>query len=165
MQPAVLPKRKNLRLKCYDYSSCGAYFLTICTSGKENLFWTTVGANCVRPSEPLPLSTMGKAVAAELEKLSSVYPDVQLDQYCVMPNHVHMILTINLPVDGRTQFAPTVSRVVKQFKGAVSKRCGRAVWQRSFYDHVIRNQESYEEISAYIYNNPYNWHADKLFVP
>lgn len=79
-----------------------------------------------------------------------------------MPNHVHLLLMIQPDGSGRTQFAPTLSRVVKQFKGAVTKRIGEPVWQRSFYDRIVRNQESYQEIWRYVDENPLKWQLDDL---
>ena len=72
-----------------------------------------------------------------------------------------MILTIDTAADGRTQFAPTVSRVMKQFKGSITKQIGRSVWQKSFYEHGIRNQQDYDEIWEYIHNNPRKYAMQK----
>ena len=150
-------------MQSYDYASSGAYFLTLCTDQRKKLFWQDVGAICDRPQTQL--SAVGCIVENELHKLNTVYPDVKVEQYCIMPNHVHMILLIDHPTGGRSQIAPTISRIVKQFKGSVSKQCGQPIWQRSFYDHVIRTQSSYEEISEYIFNNPANWQKDQLYIP
>ena len=89
----VLPKRKSIRLNGYDYSSCGAYFVTLCTKDKKKLFWNSVGANCVRPNEP-PLSEIGKLVDYEINKISTIYNAVIIDKHVVMPNHIHMIIMI-----------------------------------------------------------------------
>ena len=92
-------------------------------------------------------------VEAELRHLDFVYETVHLDKYCIMPDHIHMILFLD-GNGGRTKFAPTVSRIMKQFKGAVTKRLGFSPWQRSFYEHVIRNEQDYLETWAYIDENP-----------
>ena len=106
------------------------------------------------------LSDVGKIVDAEIQKINTVYDAVCVDKYCIMPDHIHFILSIDTDENGRTQFAPTISRVIKQFKGSISKQVGRPIWQKSFYDHGIRNQQDYDEIWAYIENNPlkYNMH-------
>ena len=149
--------RKQNRLPHYDYSAAGAYFITICTKNRENLFWSSVGANCVRPQENL--TKIGLAVEKELVKWNELYNGVCLDKYVIMPNHIHAIVI----VDGRTQFAPTISRIVKQFKGTVSKTIGFSPWQRSFYDHVIRGEKDYLDVWSYIDNNPKRWLDDPLY--
>lgn len=165
------PQRKTTRLKDYDYITPGAYFITICTEDRKNLFWSSdidiakfhwcaVGANCVRPRN-LPLSKIGKIVESELEIWNSTYENVQLHSYAIMPNHLHIMAVINGTVDGRTQFAPTVSRMVKQFKGAVTKRVGQPIWQKSFVEHIIRDQYDYDIRSKYIEENPIRWQCDE----
>ena len=149
-----LPKRKNIRLHDYNYSSNGAYFITICTKNKESLLWKNVGANCVRPFEQLPLSKMGIVVENEIHKLNTVYKNIKVDKYQIMPNHIHFIIFIYEDSNGRTQFAPTISRIVKQFKGSITKQIGFSIWQKSFYDRIIRNEKEYQEVWNYIHNNP-----------
>ena len=112
-----LPKRKDIRLKNYDYSSPGAYFVTICTENRKNYFWNwlidpqefnwrSVGANCVRPQN-LPLSNIGKIVLDELERWNQTYPAVSLYSYVVMPNHLHIMVVISADEYGRPMVAPT----------------------------------------------------------
>lgn len=149
-----LPKRKNIRLNDYNYSSNGAYFITICTKNKENLLWKNVGANCVRPLEQLPLSKIGIVVENEIHKLNTIYENIKVDKYQIMPNHIHLIIFIYEDSNGRTQFAPTISRIIKQFKGSITKQIGFSIWQKSFYDRVIRNEKEYQEVWNYIHNNP-----------
>ncbi len=159
------PKRRQIRIENCDYSTPGAYFLTICTANREKLFWCDCRGVLCSPAyngqkgdqrSPLrvELSDIGKIVDAEIQKLNAVYDAVRVDKYCIMPDHIHMILAIRTNADGRTQFAPTISRVVKQFKGSITKQVGRPIWQKSFYDHGIRNQRDYDEIWEYIENNP-----------
>lgn len=149
-----LPKRKNIRLNDYNYSSNGAYFITICTKNKENLLWKNVGANCVRPLEQLPLSKIGIVVENEIHKLNTVYENIKVDKYQIMPNHIHLIIFIYEDSNGRTQFAPTISRIIKQFKGSITKQIEFSIWQKSFYDRIIRNEKEYQEVWNYIHNNP-----------
>lgn len=139
-----LPKRKNIRLNDYNYSSNGAYFITICTKNKENLLWKNVGANCVRPLDQLPLSKIGIVIENEIYKLNTVYENIKVDKYQIMPNHIHLIIFIYEDSNGRTQFAPTISRIIKQFKGSITKQIGFSIWQKSFYDRIIRNEKEYQ---------------------
>ena len=156
-----LPKRKNIRLKYYDYSQNGAYFITICTENKSHLFGeivpSSVGATCGRPL----LSNIGIIVRSEIEKIPSVYSNVDIDNYVIMPNHIHMIMS--LCSNGRPQVAPTISRIVKQFKGSITKKIGHSIWQRSYHDHVIRNEAEYQKIWEYIDTNPMKWEYDCYF--
>jgi REP element-mobilizing transposase RayT len=146
-----LPKRKQIRIKDHDYAAPGAYFITICTEGRQKVFWSSCRGELCSPVE---LSNIGIVVDKEIKKLNTVYTTVHVDKYCIMPDHIHMVLTIDADASGRTQFAPTISRVIKQFKGAITKQIGKPIWQRSFYDHGIRNQQDYNNIWKYIENNP-----------
>ena len=148
-----LPKRKPIRIEDYDYSTPGAYFITVCTANREKIFWSNRRGELRSPAN-VPLSDIGMIVDNEIQKLSTVYDAVHVDKYCIMPDHIHFIISIDTDENGRTQFAPTISRVIKQFKGSITKQIGRPIWQKSFYDHGIRNQQDYDEIWEYIENNP-----------
>ncbi len=80
-----------------------------------------------------------------------------------MPNHIHMILIIQNE-SGRAMLVPTISTVIAQMKGYISKRIGNSIWQKSFYDHIIRNEQDYLEIWQYIENNPEKWQQDKFYT-
>ncbi len=148
-----LPKRKQIRIENYDYSTNGAYFITICTANRENYLWKIRRGELCSPAK-IPLSNIGKIVNKEIQKLDKIYDAVNVDKFCIMPDHIHFIISINSNNNGRTQFAPTISRVVKQFKGSITKQIGKPIWQKSFYEHTIRNQNDYNEIWEYIENNP-----------
>lgn len=148
-----LPKRKPIRIVNYDYSTPGAYFITVCTANREKIFWDGVGADIIRPQNA-PLSTAGKIVEQGIFQMAEHYENVVVDKFCIMPDHIHLILRIELDTDGRILSAPTVSTVVGSMKRWVSKQVGRPIWQKSFYDHGIRNQQDYNEIWEYIENNP-----------
>lgn len=150
--------RKNIRLDGYDYSAPGGYFITICVKEKKKLFWG-VGASCARPG----LSQYGEVVEEELLRLSTTYENVELDKAIIMPNHVHMIL--KLKESGRAQLAPTVSRIIQQFKGSVTKRVGFPLWQKGFYDHIIRDEGDHLRIWEYIDTNPAKWREDCYYIP
>ena len=155
-----LPKRKPLRLRDFDYSTESAYFITICTKGRKLLF-SPVGADSIsaRMVKRTFLETIGQ------------FKGVESPIYVLMPNHFHAIITISR---ADIESAPTLSEIVQSFKrystieyiklvkDGVLPPFDKQIWQRSFYDHVIRNQQDYDEIYKYIYENPIRWHLDKL---
>lgn len=147
------PKRKSIRIENYDYSIPGAYFITVCTANREKIFWNSVGADIIRP-ENIPLSPTGTIAEQGILQIPSHYQNIFVDKYCVMPDHIHLIIRIEDSMDGRMISAPTVSTVVGSMKRWVSRKVGRPIWQKSFYDHGIRNQQDYDEIWQYIENNP-----------
>ena len=98
-----LPKRKPIRIKNYDYSSPGAYFITICTADKTPILWNVGAATC-RPN----LSNTGQVVENAILQIAKKYPMLSVDKYCVMPDHIHMILSVNTDEDGRQIAAPTL---------------------------------------------------------
>jgi REP element-mobilizing transposase RayT len=154
-----LPKRKPNRLVNYDYSLNGAYFVTICTKNRMDLFGKIiVGAASCRPQ----FSEVGEIVESEILKLKHTYQDISVDYYVIMPNHVHMIISIH-DENGRQNAAPTVSRTMNQWKRAVSIKAGFSPWQKSFHDHIIRNEQEYINIAEYIENNPINWKNDCFY--
>ncbi|MBR5506605.1 MAG: transposase [Clostridia bacterium] len=169
-----LPKRKNIRLKDYDYSSCGYYFITICTQNRQSLFWknitdvldaykrfNNVGADIIRPH----LSECGKTVDRAINEIKTHYPYVTVDEYAIMPDHIHLILKIvNNDEYGRMISAPTlkpVMTIIGQMKRWVSKEIGFSVWQKSYYEHIIRDEKDYLEKAEYIMNNPLKYLIDK----
>ena len=90
---------------------------------------------------------------------------VHLDKYVIMPNHLHLIIRLSASKDGRPQVAPTLSRVIQQFKGAVTKAVGLPLWQKSFHDHIIRSEADYLRVWQYIDTNPLKWEQDKYYTP
>lgn len=158
----ILPNRKHYRLDNYDYSSIGAYFITICTSERKNYFWERVGATTGRPQD-VTLSQYGNIVDEAIKNIPSIYPALNVDCYVIMPDHIHLMLIICADENGRPMVAPTMSRVVQQLKGYITKRIGQSIWQKLFYDHIIRNHEDYEEHVKYIYENPMRWQYDELY--
>ena len=147
------PQRKKNRLEHYDYSSPGGYFLTICTSERRNYFWEDVGATIGRPQDVI-LSQYGNIVNEAINNIPLVYPVLDVDCYVIMPDHIHLLLIIRADDYGRPMVAPTMSRVVQQLKGYITKRIGHSIWQKLFVDHVIRNRQDYDEHVKYIYENP-----------
>ena len=158
-----LPKRKPNRLTEYDYSTPNAYFITVCTQKRKNLFWTDARAAVDRP-ENIPLTDLGLMVKQVVYDITRHCPAITVDHAVVMPNHIHLLLRINTDIDGRPMAAPTISTVINQTKGVISKKAGFSVWQKGFYDHVIRNDKDYRDIWDYIEGNPGKWTEDKLYI-
>ena len=165
------PKRKGNRLTDYDYSRNGAYFITICTQGRQQILWESdtfteddnVGASIARPQRAPTLSKTGKVVEQCIWEIPAHYPHISVEKYAVMPNHIHLLLLIQREPDGRPMVAPTVSTVMQQFKGIVSKQLSRSIWQKSFHDHVVRTEHGYAQIWQYIDTNPQLWHKDCFY--
>lgn len=156
------PIRKTNRLQGYDYSSNGAYFVTFCTKNKKNIFWKRRGAHCAPDDKALPLSEAGITADEAIREIPKKYPMISVENHIVMPNHIHLLLLIHN--DGSTMRSPTVSTVVNQLKGIVTKKLGVSVWQRSFHDHIIRNDADYEMIWEYIDNNHLGWKKDCFYI-
>ena len=141
-----------------------AYFITVCTENRRNLFWTDVGVAIVTDPENLPLTNLGMMVKQVIYDIPRHYPAITVDHAVVMPNHIHLLLQIKTDIDGRPMAAPTIPTVINQTKGVISKKAGFSVWQKGFYDHVIRNDNDYREIWNYIEGNPGKWTEDKLYI-
>ena len=151
-----LAKRKPNRLETYDYRTAGGYFVTICTREKAHLFWENVGAIIDRP-ENVPLNHLGQIVDQVIRNIPCRYPAVTVDKYVIMPNHVHLLLQIQTDDCGRSMIAPTLSTIVQQMKGTAVKKAGMPIWQKGFYDHIIRGDKDYLECWRYIEENPKKW--------
>ena len=157
----------------YDYSQCGAYFVTICVYNRKRLLGNIMG-------EKIELNEIGVMVKHAWECLPQHYPYVSIGEFVVMPNHFHGILLIaddlggSETILGGSRTAPTrksVGRLVGMFKTVTSKRfnemrysSGEKIWQRNFYEHIIRDDDDYMRILWYIQANPSNWRNDKLWT-
>ncbi len=160
-----LPKRKHPRLKEYDYSTAGAYFITICTQNKKCLLSRIVGRG-LAPAEN-HYTPYGQIAEKQLFALENRYPGVEVARYVIMPNHIHMILLIEEATAGASP-RPTVMDVVCTYKSLTTRECKKVqpiekLFQTSFYEHVIRGREDYDEIAKYIQENPAKWQLDKLY--
>ena len=162
-----LPRRKVTHLRTYDYSQLGCYFVTICTRDKRCLFGDIV-------ADAMRLNAVGLLVEACWRAIENHYPNVFLDQHVVMPNHVHGIIRL-CEIERSRHASPLQDKgavplgsVVGSFKSAVSKQLrllpgmtGASMWQRNYYDHVIRSEASLQTIREYIVNNPKQWALDR----
>lgn len=120
-----LPKRKKIRLEGYDYSSCGAYFVTICVTNKNALL-RNVGADTIRPQPSL--SQYGKIVETAINQIPNHYENVIIAKYCFMSDHVHMIVSIMPNKDGRRTSAPTLPTIIGSMKQWTAKNIGFQIW-------------------------------------
>ncbi len=149
------PRRRSLRLPAYDYSQAGAYFITICTQDRVMLFGEVIDGH-VRPNE------IGMIVQQTWNDLPVHYRGIDLDTFILMPNHVHGIIILADQPE-RPCALPEIVRGFKTFSARrVNETTGKrgALWQRSYYEHVIRNEKALNRIRAYIANNPAQWADD-----
>ena len=157
------PKRKRIRLSDYDYSASGAYFVTICTHEKRCILSEIAVGEGLAPPVP-QVSSIGQCVEEQIQGITCRYPTVGIDRYVIMPNHVHLIITLREQAGGASP-SPTLYDVVRVIKSVSTRQARpllgeRPLWQRSYYEHVIRNERDYEEIWNYIDQNPAKWTDD-----
>lgn len=156
-------RRRPNRLRAYDYSQPGAYFVTVCAKDKAPILGrVTVGPTIGRPPEVV-LTPCGDAVERAIRGIGEHYPMVQVDAYVIMPNHVHLLLRIE-PGEGRAMHGPTVAVVIQQMKGYATKLAGRPLWQYRYHDHVVRGQGDYDRVWEYIHTNPDKWAEDCYYT-
>ena len=146
-------KRKRIRLEQYDYSTPGAYFITICTKDRVRILWDNVEAAISRQETPR-LSQIGKIVEQAVQQIETHHPAACVDKYCIMPDHVHLILTLKADEYGKSVSATTVPTIIGSMKRWVSVQIGQPIWQKSFMDRVIRNKQGYLKVWEYIDHNP-----------
>ena len=163
-----LPKRKDIRLREYDYSQNGYYFVTICTYNRQQLFeMSRVGNDlCVVPSNVLQNSIIEKWLN-ELERKFNL----EIDKYVIMPDHVHFIL--KLCHDAERHTGRSLPDIMQWFKTMTTNEYIRHVradklrpfdsklWQKSYYEHIIRDESDYVEKAQYILNNPITWNLKR----
>lgn len=203
------PRRRAMRLRGYDYSQPGAYFVTICAQHRKCLFGTIIDGK-------MQLNEIGKIVVECWNRISQHFPSVELGEYVIMPNHTHGIIRWGIPemkspyvpehiatrrgdrqTTAKPQFAtppehiatrrgevsspalnnsrkdeapsPTLGKIVAYFKYQSTKRInqhrdrqGTRIWQRDYYDHVVRDAPDLQRLCQYIQNNPMKWELDQL---
>jgi len=171
MDEKNLPRRKKTRLKDYDYSSNGCYFITVCTKDKKHILAhyknenaadinfvgaddhggpqnhskNTAGAVTRRK---IILTPYGKIADKYIRSIENAYDTVFIENYIIMPNHIHLMLLIDNFGPPRSS-APTISSIIGAFKRFTNKESGCSLWQRGFYDRIVRNQAEYEKIWHY----------------
>ncbi len=183
-----LPNRKKTRLNVYDYDTPGAYFITICTKDRKQILSTinreeypstnetasrTVGTD-VLGGPLLTLTKYGIVAEKYIKQLDEFYDNISVEEYVIMPNHIHFLLIISGPprtsvptaeTDAITPTQKTIlSKFISTFKRFINKEYGENIWQSRSYDHVVRNKQDYDEIVKYIYANPMRWYYDELYT-
>ena len=174
-----MPNRKSPRLKGYDYSTPGAYFITICVQDRRCVLSRVVGQG-LAPAET-ELTKYGNIAKNVLLGLEERYPFLTVDCYVIMPNHIHLLISLSDvgkdDVIWRRQAAAlqpfcekpaSIIDVVRAYKSLTTIECRKIgfegkLFQSSFYDHVVRNREDYEGIFAYIEGNPSKWQDDEFY--
>jgi REP element-mobilizing transposase RayT len=167
-------------LKSYDYTQAGYYFVTICTEGKKHTLGEVasgmefheqqlssqyVGGG-FHAAPQTRLSLIGEEVQKSILKIPEIYDSVEIDQYVIMPNHIHLIVILE---GGHGN--PPLHDIIGRMKSFTTKRYNQlnntdyvALWQRNYYEHVIRNDKELQEIRQYIVNNPAKWELDKYYT-
>ena len=194
--------RRSIRLKNYDYSSKGQYFITLCTANRKNIFGE------IQQGE-IHLNTFGRIADEEWKKTPEIRKNISLGEYIIMPNHFHCILRIDYKLSDKGRenigkfYSPsqTIGAIIRGFKGATTKRINNliremkenpegeldegeldtgelqfaptraknfaltgkgSIWQRDYYEHIIKTERAFYNISNYIINNPKKWEQDKM---
>jgi len=164
-------KRRSIRLPAYDYAQAGGYFITICTHNRACLFGENIEGKMV-------LNDMGLTIECEWAKTPALRSNVKLDVFVVMPNHIHgIVLILESARKGVSPYVPagdfrspsqTIGAVIRGFKSAATKQIniirnspGTKLWQRNFYERVIRNEDELSLMQKYIVENPAQWEFDK----
>ena len=166
-----LPKRKHPRLKNYDYSSNGYYFITFCVKNSD-VRLSTVGRGLDPAVVEVMLTPYGKIVEEEILNVQEKYEIVKIDKYCIMPNHVHLIIIIDdFGSSAGSRPRPTVPDLMKIIKSKSARRFnqldntpGRKVYQTSFMDEIIGSEKYYQEVWRYIDENPIKWAITKQII-
>ena len=154
--PMALPKRKPTRLSGFDYATHNYYFITICTHQKKCIF-----------GKPGDLNDLGRIAYGHMRQIKEHFSCAQIDNFIIMPNHVHAIVIIGEETNAKD--APNLSTVIGQYKASVAKEIHKLypdmqIWQRSFHDHIIRNQKEYEKIWEYVQYNTQKWEEDCFYT-
>lgn len=165
-----LPNRRLHRLKSYDYSQNGYYFITICTKNRRKILSDISRTNDIVPTE------IGQSVIDTWTKINHIDENIRTDCFCLMPNHIHGIIIIrNQSVnvceevrDKRRSLQDIVSgfksTATRKFNEYVTENDKNNLWQLSFYDEVIRNQDMLFNVRSYINENPKTWDSDEYYI-
>ncbi len=189
-----LPRRHSIRLKNYDYSQSGLYYITICTQGRIELFGKIVENKII-------LNDAGKMIEKIWLKIPKIFPNARLHEYIIMPNHFHAIVEIielsvgaesisarniniktkrldmeSIPPKGKIIEKVSLPKIVQTFKRYTTVEYikmvkqnllppfKKRIWQRNYYEHIIRDEKDYLKIAEYIISNPLKWEEDKYYV-
>ena len=176
-----LPVRKSTRLRNFDYSSVGAYFVTICVRDRQQVLSEIVKTNLVSvheannfavgeglapPEYSVQLKPCGEIVKEQLQLLETRFPNITVEDFVIMPDHIHATLFLHERAGGASP-SPTLNDVVCAFKSLTSRICKQRygverIFQRSFAEHIVRDRADYETRRKYIYENPKRWYYKHL---
>ncbi len=161
-----LPKRKPTRLSGYDYGQNGAYFVTICCADRKPLLSSVIVGHGLAPAA-IRLSALGMIAHKQLLLLPERFPTIHIDNYVIMPNHIHLLISINNSAASLSHV--TIVDVIRVYKSLTTRKCKQVsflnkLFQSSFHDHIIRGQQDYDAIWEYIDNNPARWAEDHLYI-
>ena len=148
--PTDRPQRKTIRLPNYDYSSEGAYYVTLCTEGKASILCDYTLPAMEGDAPVFHITPLGRAVDEMIRKIPGI------DKYVIMPNHVHMII-----FNGPSDFS--LARKLQFFKSNLTRKLGRSIWQRNYFEYVIRGERDYLVRWKYIDDNPAKWVSDEYY--
>ena len=178
--------RKSIRLRGYDYSQAGLYFITICTQNRRHLFGEIVGADSISAHDSILLNHAGKMIEQIWHEIPNDFDNTRLHEFVIMPNHIHGIIEIPVGADSistpisapnraEMDSAPTVlPAIIQSFKRHSTIKYitmvkqhilppfDKRIWQRNYWEHIIRNENESERIAQYIMDNPVKWEQDKL---
>lgn len=167
MNSKIINKRKSIRLKEYDYSQNGAYFITICTKDRKNVL-SNINTNVSEGCTSTNLTKIGKLVNDIIIELKDNL-NIEINYYVIMPNHIHMIIEIDKDKRVDTRYTSTLPNIICYLKSKTTVKynkesnvSNKKLWQRNYYEHIIRDEKEMEEIIKYIINNPINWDKDSL---
>ncbi|MGN0520672.1 MAG: transposase [Candidatus Fimenecus sp.] len=157
----TLPKRKKNRLEGYDYTQPNYYFVTVCVQDREPILSRIVGGDALIAPRSV-LTPIGTVVEKHIQKINTVYADVAVERYIIMPNHIHLLLLIDrFDVGTMRASSPTnLSTVIRSLKTFVTKEIGQNIWQRSFYDEIIKNETHFQRAWDYIEYNALKEYAE-----
>ena len=161
----VFPQRKSNRLTAYHYSQYGFYFLTLCTKDKKPILCDIRESNIFEQPK-ITFSKFGIIVKNQICAQQNFYSDIHIEKYVIMPNHIHMIVCIS--EDTAPASTPANDRIpffISTLKRFTNKEAETDLWQRSYHDHVIRNDTDYQKIWKYIDDNPAKWNSDCFYIP
>ena len=159
-----LPVRKKIRLEGYDYSGAGCYFITICIKDGHEILGKVVVGDAALGVPFVVLNEIGEYVKQRIEHINVIPGHIRVDKYVIMPNHIHLLLSVT---SGTPRAAsPTKSEIAKAvnaIKSLTTKHIGYSIWQRSYNDRIIRDEEEYQSKWRYIEENPARWTEDEFY--
>lgn len=152
-----LHHRRSIRLGEYDYSQAGAYFITICTHNRSSIFGEIINGEMIN-------NELGAIVRSRWDRLSKHHQNVELDESIIMPNHIHGIIVLHV---ASPESSTPISEIIRGFKTFSARQINKVrdckgvpVWQRNYYERIIRTEQELNNVKNYIINNPISWDTD-----